>query len=224
MSTSEDWPPLTLKAVLCKYQRKRDTDSIKTVSLTDLECIPSVIRAAVMRACLHVPQQLFLIQGVDSCMHLRKHCLLETIDLVDNDSQGIVESLVSLCGVEAVAQAFCINASDAVAMAGSPAVHKLGLSLKALLTLCENSPLQAAAVIDQELLRFKMNEADSAIIPGVRHASPLASVDVRTLIRTGVDLRTCHHVSMQTMLADISTECASKEEIAKLGLPTFSLY
>ena len=58
-------------------------------------------------------------------------------------------SAIAAFGAAEVVSAFLLTPSDAVAIAGSPSVHQLDVSLDRLLGLCAGAPVEAAAVVSQ---------------------------------------------------------------------------
>ena len=84
-------------------------------------------------------------RGLASAIGLRE-LGFDCLDLTD---AAFCASAVSAFGVDAVKQAFLIDAGDAVAIAGSVAAFQLNVSVSKLVELCAGAPIQARAVLQQ---------------------------------------------------------------------------
>ena len=84
-------------------------------------------------------------RGVQSAMQLRQ-LGFDALHLVD---PGFCNEASMAFGSEAVRQAFLASAADAVALAGSEAMHILDISTAALLRVCAGFPGEAIAVLQQ---------------------------------------------------------------------------
>ena len=74
-------------------------------------------------------------------------------DALDLTNPKFCSSAVAAFGADEVTQAFLIDAGDAVALAGSVAMHHLNLSTQTLLQACAGSPDHARAVLQQSTPR-----------------------------------------------------------------------
>ena len=88
-------------------------------------------------------------RGVSTARDLR---MLDFDALHLNDA-GFCAGCVAAYGADDVVREFLITPADAVATAGSPAMHQLGLDVGTLLVLCAGAPTEAAAVLVQSLPR-----------------------------------------------------------------------
>ena len=84
-------------------------------------------------------------RGVSSALELRS-LGFGTLDLVDG---AFCASCVSAFGAKDLVSAFLAETSDAVTLAGSPAIFQLDLDVATLLMVCAGAPSQAAAVLAQ---------------------------------------------------------------------------
>ena len=97
-----------------------------------------------LRASKLLPLQL-KERGVERALHLREL----GFDALDLTEAAFCASAIAAFGASEVKQAFLINASDAVAVAGTVAALQLGVETSKLLELTAGSPTQAKAVLQQ---------------------------------------------------------------------------
>ena len=136
------------------------------------------------------------VRGCESAMELRA-LGFDALDLVD---AGFCSASVSAFGADAVRSAFCLEAGDAVVLAGSPAVFQLNLNTQRLLKTCAACPSQAKAVLQQ-------TEPRAGALHGVSASVVLdAGLRAETLCSLGYSM---HLIREQTS--------ASDREMSKLG-------
>ena len=90
------------------------------------------------------PLQLKL-RGVKTAQNLRE-LDFDALHLVNT---RFCEECIQAYGASQVVKHFLLTASDAVKLAGSTAIHQLGLSTGALLICCAGAPAEAYSVIEQ---------------------------------------------------------------------------
>ena len=102
------------------------------------------VRAPLLKAAKITPAQL-KDRGVRTVAQFRA---LEygVLDLVDG---AFCAACVAAYGADELLGEFLLTPNDAVVLAGSPAVHALGLDLGVLLVLCAGAPEMAAEVVAQ---------------------------------------------------------------------------
>ena len=120
-------------------------------------------------------------------MLLKKRGLADAEDLVNLgfDALHLVdsvfcESAIAAYGAPSVVQAFVKTATDAVAIAGTSTVQRLGLTQETLLQLCAGASIEALAVITQT------------------KEHPLRGVFVSTLLDTGLRSKQLTSVGLTT--------------------------
>jgi len=134
-------------------------------------------------------------RGVASALDLRS-LGFSALDLIDG---AFCASCVSAYGAEEMVTNFLCDASDAVMLAGSPAVPALGLDVCTLLLLCAGAPTQACAVIEQSPPR----------------GGALAGVPPDVLLDTGVRARRLKEIGYTRDSVARQTR-ATPEHLAKL--------
>ena len=135
-------------------------------------------------------------RGAASARDLR---MLE-FDSLHLTEAGFCAGCISAFGAEEIVREFLITPGDAVSVAGSPAMHQLGLDIGTLLVLCAGSPTEAAAVIVQSLPR-------GGCLKGV---APV------TLLDTGLRSQTLRELGYSPETLHEQTLC-SRSDIQKLG-------
>lgn len=135
-------------------------------------------------------------RGSDGARSLR---MLE-FDAFHLSDAGFCAQCIAAFGAEDVVREFLVTASDAVAVAGSPAVHQLGLDVGTLLVLCAGAPVEAAAVLSQSLPRGN----------ALRGVAPL------TLLDTGIRAQTLRELGYHPDKISAQTRC-SVADIKKMG-------
>lgn len=135
-------------------------------------------------------------RGAGSARDLR---MLEFDALHLNDA-GFCAGCIAAFGADDIVREFLITPSDAVAAAGSPAVHQLGLDVGTLLVLCAGAPIEAAAVLSQSLPR----------------GCALKGVAPVTLLDTGLRAQVLHSLGYGPESIREQTRCTTAE-LEKLG-------
>ena len=135
-------------------------------------------------------------RGVENATALRA-LGFSTIDLVDGT---LCASCVSAFGAADVVSAFLVDASDAVVLAGSPAMFQLDLDISTLLMVCAGCPTQAEAVVAQTHPR----------------GACLGKVTPETLLDTGLRNKQLTNLGFTRESIQAQTR-ASREQLAKLG-------
>ena len=135
-------------------------------------------------------------RGLESAIQLREL----GFDSLDLTNSAFCSASISAFGVESVVQAFLLNGSDAVAVAGSTAVLQLGITTTKLLELCAGSPENATAVLQQ-------------LVP---RGGALNGVSANVLLDTGLRAKTLCELGyfLTNLRSQIS---ASNAEIQLLG-------
>lgn len=102
-------------------------------------------------------------------------------------------------GAAEVKAAFLTNPSDAVALAGSEAIHVLGITTAELLEVCAGAPTEA-----------------NAVLQATRGANPLEGVTAKHLLDTG--LRSAQLSALGYNFAKLMKDIkATPEDVGKLG-------
>ena len=173
--------------------------SSEALALTDEEITPDkLIKSGVkpnnMSAAGVGPKLLKQI-GIMDCKYLRK-LGFDALDLADvkfaTEANGAF-------GSEEVISTFLVSASDAVSIAGTEAVHILGVKNSELLSVCAGSPIEARAVLEQ-------------LPSGIS----LDGVSATTLLDTG--LRKSTLCELGYSLSSVASQTsATAQELYKLG-------
>ena len=134
--------------------------------------------------------------GVSSALGLRE---LE-FDSLDLCNPAFCSSAIAAFGAKDITRSFLIDAGDAVALAGSVAIHSLQLTTQKLLESCAGCPEQAKAVLQQTH----------------PHGGALSGVSPVVLLDTG--LRAATLCELGYFMNNIITQTqASHEQTRKLG-------
>ncbi len=140
--------------------------------------------------------QMLKARGANTARDLR---MLE-YDALHLTDAGFCAGCLAAYGAEEILTEFLIAPADAVALAGSPAVHQLGLDVGTLLVVCAGAAVEAAAVLSQSLPR----------------GSCLVGVAPLTLLDTGLRAQTLRDLGYSADAVMAQTRC-SPLELKKLG-------
>ena len=107
--------------------------------------------------------------GVESAMQMRQ-LGFDALHLCDAD---FANEATMAFGSEAVRSAFLASAADAVALAGSEAMHILNVTVLELLTVCAGYPGEAKAVLQQLPQGNALHDISCSVVldAGLRHDS-----------------------------------------------------
>lgn len=145
--------PMADTSALTTRQRlaltKNNTDAASALAMNDSEVdVIFLRRKRVPTTCIRsskiTPLEL-KSRGLETAVGLRE-LGFDALDLTD---ASFCASAVAAFGSDAVKTAFLLDAGDAVAVAGSVAMHQLGVSVVRLVELCAGAPTQARAVLQQ---------------------------------------------------------------------------
>lgn len=153
------------------------------------------VRAPHLRVAKLNPLQL-KARGVASARDLRA---LE-FNALDLGDPAFCASCIAAHGTAEVVNEFLITANDAVAVAGTAAVHQLGVSTGLLLLLCAGAPVEAASVLKLSLPRGEC----------------LRGIAATTLIDCGLNARHLHAAGYSAAAVAAQT-CATAEQLERLG-------
>lgn len=121
----------------------------------------------------------------------------DAIHLLDST---FCSSCIAAYGATELTKSFLVNSSDAVTLAGSAAMHQLGVDVGTLLAICAGSPVQAHAVLEQSAPR-------GGALNGV---APL------TLLDTGLRAQKLRDLGYTPRLIQEQTR-ATSAQLSKLG-------
>ena len=153
------------------------------------------VRAPHLRVAKLNPLQL-KARGVARARDLRA---LE-FNALDLSDPAFCASCIAAHGVDEVVNEFLITANDAVAVAGTAAVHQLKIGTGLLLLLCAGAPVEAASVLKLSLPRGEC----------------LRGVAAATLIDCG--LRAQHLLAAgYSVEAVVAQTCATAQQLEQLG-------
>ena len=153
------------------------------------------VRAPLLKAAKISPMQL-KARGVRTARDF--HALgFHTLDLVDG---SFCAECISAYGADELLAEFLVSPSDAVVLAGTSAVHQLGIDVATLLVLCGGDPGPAHEVLAQTVPR----------------STALVGVAPETLIETRLNARQLTQLGFSRELLARQT-CASADELRLLG-------
>ena len=112
----------------------------------------------------------------------------------------VIQATVNSRRTDDLIAEFLTTASDAVVLAGSPAVHQLGLDVGTLLVMCAQQPRMAFEVLAQTTPR----------------GACLSGVAPQTLLETGLTVRQLRELGY-TREALAAQTCAGDVELGALG-------
>jgi hypothetical protein len=153
------------------------------------------VRASHLRVAKLNPLQL-KARGVASARDLRA---LE-FNALDLGDPAFCASCIAAHGVDEVVNEFLITANDAVAVAGTAAVHQLNIGTGLLLLLCAGAPVEAASVLKLSLPRGEC----------------LRGVAAATLIDCGLRVHHLRAAGYSTE-AVVAQTCATAQQLEQLG-------
>ena len=157
--------------------------------------LDSNVRAPLLKAARISPTQL-KARGVRTARQFRA-LEFSALDLVDGP---FCAACVAAYGADDLIAEFLTTASDAVVLAGSPAVHQLGLDVGTLLVMCAQQPRMAFEVLAQTTPR----------------GACLSGVAPQTLLETGLTVRQLRDLGY-TREALAAQTCAGDVELGALG-------
>ena len=153
------------------------------------------VRAAHLRVAKLNPLQL-KARGVAGARDLRA---LE-FNALDLSEPAFCASCIAAHGVDEVVDEFLITANDAVAVAGTAAVHQLKIGTGLLLLLCAGAPVEAASVLKLSLPRGEC----------------LRGIAAATLIDCGLRAQHLRAAGYSTE-AVVAQTCATAQQLEQLG-------
>lgn len=172
----------------------------KAMAMDDAELhyqffLASNVRAPLLKAAKISPTQL-KARGVVGAREFRA-LEFSALDLVDGP---FCAACVAAYGADDLVGEFLTCPSDAVVLAGSPAVHQLGLDVGTLLVMCADHPRMAFEVLAQTMPR----------------GACLSGVAPQTLLETGLRARQLKDLGYARDTLAAQT-CAGEAELNALG-------